>query len=56
MTSILNKEFKYVPAASTDIRKTFARIERERRAAEAKKSAAPAPAVHAFRRVAGAKS
>lgn len=28
--SILDPKFKYVPAASTDIRKTFARLRREK--------------------------
>lgn len=30
--SILNPTFKYVPAAATDIRKTFARLKREQKA------------------------
>lgn len=34
MKSILDPDFKYVPSARTDIRKTFARIRRERRIAE----------------------
>ena len=29
MRSILDPKFKYVPSASTDIRKTFARVRRE---------------------------
>jgi hypothetical protein len=29
MKSILDPAFKYVPAASTDLRKTFARVRRE---------------------------
>lgn len=29
MKSILNPEFKYVPAAKTDLRKTFQRIRKE---------------------------
>lgn len=29
--SILDPRFKYVPAAATDIRKTFARVRREQR-------------------------
>lgn len=33
--NILDKEFKYVPANKTDIRKTFARIKREIAAKEA---------------------
>lgn len=36
--NILDKRFKYVPAAKTDIRKTFAR-ERERLKAEAERNA-----------------
>lgn len=32
MKSILDKGFKYVPAASTDIRKTFERVRREQKA------------------------
>lgn len=35
MSRILHKSFRYTPAAKTDIRKTFARIERERKQAEA---------------------
>lgn len=31
-TSILNQTFKYTNAASTDIRKTFARVRREQKA------------------------
>lgn len=34
MKSILDRTFKYVPAAKTDVRKTFARIRREQREAE----------------------
>ena len=46
MASILSKEFRYVPAAGTDIRKTFARIRREiekQKAAEKARTAAPQP-------------
>lgn len=32
MKSILHKDFHYVPAHDTDIRKTFRRIERDRKA------------------------
>ncbi len=32
MLRLTDQDFKYTPAASTDIRKTFARIERERKA------------------------
>lgn len=40
MKSILDPAFKYVPSASTDLRKTFARIKREQtRAEEARKEA-----------------
>lgn len=43
--NILDKRFKYVPAAATDIRKTFARIERERKknAAEVQQVVTPLP-------------
>lgn len=43
MKSILDPSFKYVSAASTDIRKTFARVRREmqRNEAEAKAKVAP---------------
>ena len=33
MKSILDRNFKYVPAAKTDIRKLFKRIERQRKEA-----------------------
>jgi len=32
MKSILERSFRYVPSVQTDLRKTFARIRRERRA------------------------
>jgi hypothetical protein len=38
--NILNPKFKYTPAAATDIRKTFARIKREREL-EAKRKQPP---------------
>lgn len=34
MKSLLDPTFRYVPSSKTDIRKTFARIRRERRIAE----------------------
>lgn len=34
MKSLLDKTFRYTPAAATDIRKTFARLRREQKAAE----------------------
>jgi hypothetical protein len=40
MKSILDPDFKYVPSASTDLRKTFARVRKElqqQRAAEGAK-------------------
>lgn len=40
MKSILSKSFQYVPAASTDIRKTFAKIRRQQKEAEARKQEA----------------
>jgi hypothetical protein len=46
MKSILDPTFNYTPAASTDIRKTFARVRREMRKAaqgQQKYSSAPAP-------------
>lgn len=33
MKSILDKTFKYTPAVETDLRKTFARVRREQKAA-----------------------
>jgi hypothetical protein len=44
MKSILDPTFRYVPSVQTDVRKTFARIRRELRAADAK-TGADAPAV-----------
>lgn len=34
MKSILDSAFRYTPSAQTDLRKTFARLRREQRAAE----------------------
>lgn len=39
--NILDKEFKYVPANKTDIRKTFARIKREMEQAKPKANVMP---------------
>ena len=39
LARMVNKDFKYTPAARTDIRKTFERIRREMKEAEAEKSA-----------------
>lgn len=39
--NILDRRFKYVPAASTDLRKTFARIRREQREQQAREDAKP---------------
>lgn len=41
-SSILDRNFKYVPAAATDIRKTFARVRREQRLQEERRRAADA--------------
>jgi hypothetical protein len=41
MRSILDRSFRYVPSMQTDLRKTFARIRRERQL----KQARPAPVV-----------
>ena len=56
MTSILNREFRYVPAAATDIRKTFARVRREQREAEARRAAPTPTTVRPLRRATGDKS
>lgn len=34
MNRLLDRTFKYVPAAATDVRKTFARVRRELKAAQ----------------------
>lgn len=36
MKSLLDPEFKYTPSVETDLRKTFARVRREQRAAAQK--------------------
>lgn len=41
--SILDPKFKYVSAAATDLRKTFARIERENKAAIIRAQRRPDP-------------
>jgi hypothetical protein len=44
MKSILDRTFRYTPSFETDLRKTFARIQRERRLAEqSEQSAARQP-------------
>jgi hypothetical protein len=44
MKSILDRTFRYTPSFETDLRKTFARIQREHRlAAESDRSAARPP-------------
>ena len=53
--SILNKNFRYVPAAATDIRKTFARIRREQKLAEERRRAQIA-APQRIARIAGGRS
>jgi hypothetical protein len=53
MKSILDPSFRYVPSASTDLRKTFSRIRREMQTAGAQSSgvdAAATPRVIAFSR------
>ncbi len=54
--SILDKNFRYVPAASTDIRKTFARIRREQKLAEEKRRAQIAAPTRFARIAAGGRS
>lgn len=39
MKSILDPSFKYIPAADTDLKKTFARIKREQAAQKAEREA-----------------
>lgn len=43
MKSILDPKFRYIPAASTDIRKTFARVRKEMKLAEAQPKATVQP-------------
>lgn len=53
MKSILDPSFRYVPSASTDLRKTFSRIRREMQCGEgqsARANAAAAPRVLVFTR------
>ncbi len=42
MKSILDPSFRYVPSASTDVRKTFARIRREMQKSGAANARSPA--------------
>lgn len=56
--SILSREFDYVPAAKTDLKKTFARIRRDLREADRKQAELNQRAISALdastaRRVAG---
>lgn len=50
MKSIFSKDFRYVPASKTDLRKTFARVRREQE--EARKQEAQREAVTPLRKVA----
>ena len=52
MKSILDPSFRYVPSASTDLRKTFSRIRREmqRDAQTVRANASAAPRVLVFTR------
>jgi hypothetical protein len=43
MKSILERSFRYVPSVQTDLRKTFARIRRERQRARARCAPAVVP-------------
>lgn len=45
MKSILDRSFQYTPSAQTDLKKTFARIRREKRAQEAANDRATAEAI-----------
>ena len=47
MKSILDPTFRYVPSVQTDVRKTFARIRRELRAADSKIGADTPPVANA---------
>lgn len=47
MKSILDPSFRYIPAASTDLRKTFARIRREQAAAAKRNDSTRTAAAHA---------
>lgn len=44
--SILDPKFRYVPAAATDIRKTFARIRREQKTERDRRDAQAPRVVH----------
>ena len=43
MKSILDRTFRYTPSFNTDLKKTFARVQRERRAELDKSERADAP-------------
>jgi len=43
MKSILDRTFRYTPSFNTDLKKTFARVQRERRIALEKAEGAAAP-------------
>jgi hypothetical protein len=43
MKSILDPSFRYVPSASTDLRKTFSRVRREMQRASAQSARSDAP-------------
>jgi hypothetical protein len=43
MKSILDRSFRYVPSVQTDLRKTFARIRRERQLEQARRAPVVVP-------------
>lgn len=47
--SVLSKAFKYTPAASTDVARTFARVRRELKAAEVQQVAGALESIAASR-------
>lgn len=56
MKSILDPSFRYTPSAGTDLKKTFARIRRERAAAEKREAEQRAEAVNKVAPIARRKS